>query len=542
MIIGEKKKRFNIALVLSLCFWLFAHGYRFFNNYYTHDALMEIFQDDIFFQRSLGRFLQPVFIILRGSVCAPWLIGIISLAFLALSAFFVIELLELNNIFFIVSVVGLMVCNNIFTVANVAFLPWVDIFAASLFFSVLAVCFANKDTLKGYFAGGFFLFLSLGLYQAYAGVTLMLILIMLLKELRNGKDVKSTVVKGLKNCGMLVTSGALYWGMYRLVCIIHHVELSGSYNSLENFTAFENISIIDLILGTYKHFFVSLFNTATYVSTYIAGIKISYAYSRMLFIVTLLLMALGIVCMVLINVKRKSSVAAVCLQIFGIIMLPLMADFIYIAAKGMVHSLMVFSFLLTYIMIIGLVDETLLLYEVSPKINRYVSVTAFVLMIAMVWNNIVVSNQAYYKIDLQMEAFESFTTRLVGDIERQDDYEFGKTPVCFVGEFEKSEYIGEVPYIREITMQGVGKTPITYMDTFYSYLTNVQNININIVKYDGDKSYEIDKMPIYPTNGSIKSLDGILYVKYLNKIVKGLGGSAKPPFFVEKNRVLIYTI
>lgn len=60
MALADKKmerpaQRF-LCVVCSAVFWyLFAHGYRFSNNMYSHDALLQIYQTDSAWQIALGR-------------------------------------------------------------------------------------------------------------------------------------------------------------------------------------------------------------------------------------------------------------------------------------------------------------------------------------------------------------------------------------------------------------------------------------------------------------------------------------------------------
>ena len=92
----KRKKLLNIFIYTAIIA-LFAHGYRFLNNLYTSDALVEVFQDDIYYQRSLGRFMQPLIMVTRGVICSPWLIGCLSIVLLTLSVYFISEMLEIEN-------------------------------------------------------------------------------------------------------------------------------------------------------------------------------------------------------------------------------------------------------------------------------------------------------------------------------------------------------------------------------------------------------------------------------------------------------------
>ena len=74
---------------LSVLFFSFiTHGYRFFNNMYSHDALLMVYQGDFAWQIALGRFLQPLLLFFRGSLCNPWLISFCAVFWIFLSVYF----------------------------------------------------------------------------------------------------------------------------------------------------------------------------------------------------------------------------------------------------------------------------------------------------------------------------------------------------------------------------------------------------------------------------------------------------------------------
>ena len=82
---GIKLQKLKAILLYSVILWIVAHGYRFMNNLYTADTLGSIFQDDILWQRSLGRFMQTFTMIFRGCIVSPWLLAVISVVIFSFS-------------------------------------------------------------------------------------------------------------------------------------------------------------------------------------------------------------------------------------------------------------------------------------------------------------------------------------------------------------------------------------------------------------------------------------------------------------------------
>ena len=81
--VKDHKALFWFTLACTALFGLIAHGYSYFNIMYSHDSLV-IYQGEkeMALQLSVGRFMAPVYIWLRGMFYTPSLIAVLSLLFL----------------------------------------------------------------------------------------------------------------------------------------------------------------------------------------------------------------------------------------------------------------------------------------------------------------------------------------------------------------------------------------------------------------------------------------------------------------------------
>lgn len=62
--------------LLTAVFYFSAYFYRFFTLGYAHDSLLIDQSIDMTWQIQLGRFLQPVYLLFRGDIAVPYLIGL----------------------------------------------------------------------------------------------------------------------------------------------------------------------------------------------------------------------------------------------------------------------------------------------------------------------------------------------------------------------------------------------------------------------------------------------------------------------------------
>lgn len=161
--------RFKWISCSVLVFSVIAHLFRYTNTAFNADSL-GVFRGggDIVKQIARGRWLQPVYLFIRGQVTAPYLNGLLATLYLTVSIVLMVKILEIRNRLSILVLCGLFTVAPSITITNAAFVPWSDIFMLSLLFSMISGYFLTKETGRiRYLIGGVFLILSLSLYQAY---------------------------------------------------------------------------------------------------------------------------------------------------------------------------------------------------------------------------------------------------------------------------------------------------------------------------------------------------------------------------------------
>lgn len=503
----ENRKKYLFILGLCVAFGLAAHGYRLMINLYTHDTLMDLVEDNIQYQRAIGRFMQTFTMLFRGTVCTPWIIGLAGLVFFSFSAFLITDILKITGKFSIALVCGIMVCNITITTSAAAFIPWFDVYGAALFFAVLGVWLILQDKLWDYIAGGVSIVISLGFYQAYLNVALVLILVAFLKAFRNEKTLSFVWTRIGKTAATFAGAAGCYYAVFKMVCIIHHVSKVENYNSIDTLNSYEGVSLGNLIAITYRNF-IGYF---TKPSGFVAKIgSFNNIWSVACTVASVLVLALIFSGVVLLLIKKKPHWSVWVINIVGIMAVPIFANFVCIISKGVDHVLTIYSFVLMFVWAIALWEEYCEL--VDFKWVTVCKTAATLLTLVCVWNNIVFSNQLYFRLDLQDRAFESYASRLVNDIENTPGYEYIYTQVVLYGSFENSDYFFKMPQISNVGTIGVGKTPITYMSTVYNYVSYYLNTFMNIM-VDENPTEKVRNMPCYPAKGSIVFDGDLLLVK-----------------------------
>lgn len=311
--------------------------------------------------------------------------------------------------------------------------------------------------------------------------------------------------------GSLLISGIVYAIVYKLVLKIHHVSEAASYNTLAGVGEYEVNSLGKMLIGSYKTFFYYLTNQGSFVSTYLLNKSVSDLWRGAITIMVIAVLLIIITATFVISKRNRTSSWHIIFQVLILLILPLTLNMVYILSKGMEHELMIYSFNLVYILFIVMQCRLL----EAKNIKNVFEYIVWIPIIIIIWNNIVFSNQVYFKIDMEDRAALSISTRMINDIENTEGYEPGVTPVVIVGSLNNSSNFLPVMYLKDVEIYGNYQTPFNYQDSVPIYWQMYLDSNINIVKSKVDLDI-VDRMPDYPENGSIQYIGDVLVIKISN--------------------------
>lgn len=505
--IYEKPLQRYVCVFSFVVFWyLFAHGYRFSNNMFAHDALLQIYQDDSAWQIALGRVLQPILIFLRGGLCNPWLLSVCALLWLSLSVYLVVDLLEVRKLVSIAVISGVMACNAVLTSLNASFLPWVDFFMLSLFLAVAGVWLCRKGTWKCFCLGTILLAAAMGIYQAYICVSIVLVIFLLLRETQKETELKDFMKKVLYYCGSLLAAALLYYLMWQTIRRIFGIWVADSYNGLASLGDYTETSIFSTIGLAYRKTFYYLTHPDIFVTMTFRGRSLSVVWKYLLCGANILAAAGLIFSLVRKNMEKRKRLWQYLFQVMLLLVLPAAINFVCIISKGNDHILTLYALVLPYVYAIALVEE---------KGGVWVRAAVLLSVLCIVWSNVVYANQTYLKRELQDRAVTSFMTRIVTDIEEMEGYEPGITPVAFCGPFGSSPYLQEMEGLEELLPYGMTKTPLTYTGTEEAFIRYELAVPINYTRVSWEDP-EVVSMPTYPNEGSIAYVGDVLVIKISN--------------------------
>lgn len=499
-------QRYLCALCFVIFWYLFAHGYRFSNNMYAHDALLQIYQDDSAWQIALGRVLQPILLFLRGGLCNPWLISFCAVLWLSLGVYLVIDLLGIRKLITINMISGVMACNGVLTALNASFLPWVDFFMLSLFLSVAGVWLCKRGTWKFLCLGAIVLAAAMGIYQAYISVSIVLVIFLLLREAQKAEKLKDFLKKTVYYCASLLAAALLYYLMWQVIRRIFGIWVADSYNGLASLGDYTETSFLSTIALAYRKVFYYLAHPDVFVTMMFRGHSLSIVWRYLLCAANMIVVAGLIFYVVQKNRKKGRKIWQYLFQALLLLVLPAAMNFVCIISKGNDHILTLYALVLLYVFTVALTEE---------QSGVWVKAAVWLSVLCVIWTNVVYANQVYLKRELQDRAVTSFMTRIVADMEDMEGYEPGITPVAFCGPFGSSPYLQEMEGLEDLLPYGMTKTPLTYTGTEEAFIRYELAVPINYTRVPWDDP-EVVRMPAYPNEGSIAYVGEVLVIKISN--------------------------
>lgn len=504
--IENSQKLFITSALFTILFYSITNGYRFFNPMFSGDSLLMIHQNDSAWQIALGRFVQPFLIMLRGGIASPFLISVLSITWLSLAIYFLVDYLKIENYLSVAFVVAAMVCNTTLLAANATFLPYTDFYAFALFLSTLGVWLIQKKKFVYITLGILSLSISLGVYQSYICVAVALVMMHFLFQMLDGSTCKNILIDLLKHFLAFVLSALIYLIVWKIFQAIFDIWTANTYNGMSSLGDYSEVSFFAIIGTAYELVWDYFMHPSTFTTMPFKGVSLSIFWVYILRFCNITILLILVISLFRLNKKNKTTIWQRLPQLAIILLFPLGINFVCIMSKGMVHTLMVYAFCLVYVLAIKTTEKD----NTKKPYIPWLIVLSSVMIIS--WSNIVYSNQVYLKKDFQEKATHSLMTRIVYEIESADNYVAGVTPVALSGSFEETPYIRDIQAFEELRPYGMGKTSLTYSGTDYAFLKYILNVNMNLTRIS-DENETVKQMPIYPAPGSVAYVDGILVIK-----------------------------
>ncbi len=506
----DERKNIIYCLAVTIIIGLIAHGYMYFNNSVSHDALGEYIRNGgaARWRIQLGRIFSPLYYDTIGTVVTvPWLSGVLSLIYIGLAVFLVTKIFDIKSKFIIAVFAGIMVVNNTVTALTAAYIHDLELDMIGMLAAVTAV-FLWVKLKYGFIWGMLPLAVGIGFYQSNISVTITLAVMYVMIEILKGRSsFKAVFTMGLKAIAMLIGGGILYYCFLKLALWITGIKIaSGSYNSIDTILHMSIKEIINAAIGAYSNAVYSIINPIA-VSPY----KIDRALGISVFAVIAIIIFINLF-------NKKIQWSQKILLVLLMLALPFGTNVSHMLTGGMSHQLMYYAVWFIYLLAILMVYYGLKHIPALPQ--KIAKVGCTVIAVLIIFTGIKVSNTAYLIRDFEQDANLSLFTRIMAQVEERDDYIKDVTPITFLGDPAAliSLPVEFSPYRALTGMESA--SPISSADLFRYRVYFHHALGIPVVWASEEErsaikqSDEFAQMPVYPNSGSIDNIDGIIVIKF----------------------------
>lgn len=354
---------FKDSCVAAIVTGFVTHAFSYFNTTYFHDRY-SMFLPVQFDSACRAKWMAQYVDLLTIFAYLPWLFGVLTLVFFALSVYMITEILDIQYTLNIWLIAGVCITNA--SVIN-AHMYWSPEILSALPLALASVWIWKKEKIHiGIRIGLGMLFVgsSLACYGAYTSAAPSLVIIVLFFALSEGQKWDKILKRGIEYVITFLAGMGFYYIVLRLF-------LYFGEHSLWNY-ANEN-RLVDDFPDLFEIF--SLIKQAWYSSVVMLN---KNTISQVMLIISISLFAIQ-----LIRQQRKNLVMInFALMFILICIFPLSVGLIHVLAFGKVHLLMQFTYVIPFIGMIALLDREYICYSFKITDMKHTS-TIFVGVISI---------------------------------------------------------------------------------------------------------------------------------------------------------------
>ena len=497
-ILPEWKACFIAALLVGL----FAHLYKITNWLPNWDSL--VFRYDEQNMVSMGRWFLPVVCSFSSFYDLPFLNGILAIVFHALGAVVICRMLNIKKKI-TASLIGAVIV-SFPTVTSVMMYNYVaDGYSIAFFISCLAALYMTKEKPR-YLLSAVLIALSVGIYQAYITVTIMLVLLYLIDEMIFKNASFKVIIK--KIVSMLLTGilgVALYGIILKVILGIMSIELI-DYQGASSTASLSNFDILASLYVIKETFRKCFFDLSGGLNVYVVLNAVVLIFTALYYIISIIK-----------NKVYKNPANLVMVIILGVMLIFGAGALAFVNPSVDYHNLMLMGYAMFYLLF-------LIIYERGEETKEKHSVVKCwsVLLIAfiIIANQVVIANVSYHKAQIAYEKSYGVLVRIADRIEQTPENE-KCDKILVVGALDNSDAysVNLTPDITGITDGYIIRKDdeIVGQSVLASALNDYCGKNFKFLSGEEKKnliqSEEVQAMEVWPSKNCVAVIDDTIVIK-----------------------------
>ena len=492
----------RVPFLASLFWGVLAYMFAFTNKLVNHDEVGQLFAKGA--THSSGRWGLGALDLIFPNVSMPWIYGIITMLCIAVAICLIIDIFSIRSKpLQVLLSASIMVFPSLIGVFGYMFTS--SCYGVSFLLAVLSIWVLCRPWKLAVLPALACLIGSVSIYQAYISVAASLLVLVLIQKLLVGEDPLLILKKGIGYVLFLIVGLGGYYLLTRLIMITKHIPFNEYAADSISFSISYLPKGIRLAYSSFFQFFYMPYFRL-----------IPTEFSQKLHI---LLLAVAAILLLLWALKQKKPCATRFLLLLALIgVLPLAVNCLYmITVETSIHTLVLYSFIAVYILIIMLAD--LFAAEMQTKklaeLLRRLCVDCIALvMVVVIMINVYTANAAYLNMHLRYENTYSFFTSLTAQIRQMPEFKEG-TKLAVIGIWKYPDFYEQhLEFTYYLTGVG-GFMPTTYTAyRFMEYYIGFPAVFASAEEMAAiQQTEEFQNMPLYPYYGSIGVINDTIVVK-----------------------------
>ena len=523
--------RLKKIAVATSAFMLAAYMYVYTNGSFIFDA-SRIYRGPEPFSAVSGKWASSLLGILDAHINLPWLAGILSILFMIVSIYCIVDILEVKKTWSICLIAGLcstqssIICQQEYVGGN---------YTGEI--ALAFACLAAWIFLKTHIWIGLkailtvlCIALSAGVYGAYVSMFPSLLLVALIMDIVfRGKSAKETWKKAFLYLGLLMTGIVLYYVILRL-------GLYFTASSLQSYMGEDSLSSVSEILDKVKY----VGEAYKYIFRYYFArngrlLYLPKSLHRMVTLGMIVGIAISLEAFYRFRKKICDFKYNIALLIMLILIFPLSINLIYVMSSGFVHYLMIFTYVLPYLFFVKEMELCIGDSDGRHYAGTAISILYNIIICVFIYYSIVMANAASVYLDNMYECAQSIGIRIIDRIETCEGFD-GTEKIYLIGDMEYNKYFGEVEPHPEILDANVGPinanniNAICYATMCSRFLNNILDSKLEYIPYSSIEAYvqaesvesnviaQLQEMQVFPYAGSVKKIGDNIYIIFSNNI------------------------
>lgn len=505
----REKKVFIYTIIIGFL----THAFRMTNTMICSDTTNYLKSIGVSWVISLGRILLPIVEKIRGTVELPFLIGTICLVLIGCATIFFVRLFDIQENIFLVIIAWIFAANPVVT-SIFAYMYTADGYMISLLFSVLAayLCLKKKG-LSGSLLGGLCLAVSLGFYQAFLSVTIIIMLFYLFRMLYTSEYDMKEIGKMTGRCLLSGVTGVAVYAIGVMIVWKAGGYQAANYMGMDSAGATGIHGLLQSVIDCYVDF----------ARFYIVRWELN-RYNAM----NVLMFLLTLITWLVLVTKRKlwRMPVRVVLMAFVFPLLPLICHLFEFVSAGVSYTStsMEYSLALVYLLLVIMWSDMRLSAGIAERFRwtdkqywkrHCLSMLSVVLLLCISFHFTVIANRSYYNMNNANTKMEMLLNRLVMRMEMVEGYHDDMEVAIFGSCYEIPEYVPAAPMMSGVVSNIFLTQDNEYISMMNHYLSTSHGWADFETMCQIAATEEFAAMEPWPSENSIRIIDGIM-VLYLS--------------------------